>query len=50
MASEPKAPEVMEWQHSEEGGGQDQLSHDTAPSVETDSTGLARSHSAGPTP
>jgi len=38
MASDPKVPEVMEWQQSEKGGGQDELSQDTVPSVETDST------------
>jgi len=50
MASDPKAPEVMEWQQSEGGGGQDELSQDTTPSVETDSTRLVWSHSGGPTP
>jgi len=45
MASDPKAPEVMEWQQSEEGGGQDELSQDTGPSVGMDRTRLARSHS-----
>jgi len=39
----------MEWQR-EEGGGQDGLSQDTAPSVETDSTQLAQSHSGCPVP
>jgi len=48
MASDHKVPEVMQLQNSDEGGGQDKLSQDTAPSVETNSTGLARSHSGGP--
>jgi len=52
MASDPKVPEAMEWRSEEtpEGEGQDELSQDTAPSVETDSTRLARSHSGGPAP
>ena len=49
MASELKAPEVMEWQQGEE-AGQDELSQDTACSVGTDSTRLARSHSHIPAP
>ena len=52
MASDPIVPEGMEWQSEEtsKGEGQDQLSQDTALSVETDSTRLARSHSGGPAP
>jgi len=52
MASDPKVPEAMEWRSEEtpEGEGQDKLSQDTAPSVETDSTRLARSHSGRPAP
>jgi len=52
MASDPKVPEAMEWRSEEtpEGEGQDELSQDTSPSVETDSTRLARSHSGGPAP
>jgi len=42
----------MEWRSEEtpEGEGQDELSQDKAPSLETDSTRLARSHSGGPAP
>jgi len=49
MASDPKVPEAMECRSEEtpEGEGQDELSQDTAPSVEYDSTRLARSHSGG---
>jgi len=52
MASDPKVPEAMEWRSEEtpEGEGQDELSQNTALSVETDSTRLARSHSGGPAP
>jgi len=52
MASDPKVPEAREWRSGEtpEGEGQDELSQDTAPSVETDRTRLARSHSGGPAP
>jgi len=51
MASDPKAPEVMEWQAGEEGNeGGDELSSTAAPSVETIVTNLARSHSADRTP
>jgi len=52
MASDPKVPEAMEWRSEEtpEGEGQEELSQDTAPSVETDSTRLARSHSGGRAP
>jgi len=52
MPSDPKVPEAMEWRSEEtpEGEGQDGLSHDTAPSMETDSTRLARSYSGGPAP
>jgi len=39
----------MEWQQ-DEGGGQDECSQDTAPSIETKSTRLAWSHPAGPGP
>jgi len=49
MASDPNAHEVMEWRQ-EEGGGQDELSQATAPSVETDSTRLARLHPGGAAP
>ena len=51
MASDPKAPKVMEWQGGEEGNeGDDELSSTAAPSVETTVTHLARSHSADQTP
>jgi len=47
MASDPKAPEVMEWQAGEEvNEGGDELSSTAAPSVETMVTHLAPSHSA----
>jgi len=49
MASDPKAPEVMEWQQEEGGGGSEEgaeLSSVQAPSVETTVTHLIRSHSA----
>jgi len=49
MASDPKAPEVMEWRQEEGGGGSeegDELSSIQAPSVETTVTHLVRSHSA----
>ena len=51
MASDPKVPEAMEWRSAEtpEGEGQDELSQDTAPGVQTDSTRLARSR-GGPAP
>ena len=49
MASDPKALVVMELQ-PEAGGGQDELSQDTAPSGETDRRRLARLHSCGPAP
>jgi len=49
MASYPKAPQAMDWQQEEE-GGQDELSLDTAPSGESDSTRLAQSHAGGPAP
>jgi len=45
MASDPKAPEVMEWRQEEgEGGseGGDELSSVQAPSVETTVTHLVR--------
>jgi len=42
MASDPKAPEVMEWEAGEEGNeGGDELSSTTAPRVETMVTHLA---------
>jgi len=55
MASDPKAPEVMEWRQEEggsEGGseGGNELSSVQAPRVETTVTHLVRSHSAGRTP
>jgi len=53
MASDPKAPEVMEWRQEEGGGGSeggDELSSVQAPSVETSVTHLARWHSADWTP
>jgi len=49
MASDPKAPEVMEWrqEEGEEGNkGGDELPSAAAPSVEITVTHLARSHSA----
>jgi len=52
MSSDPKAPEVMEWQAGqddrEEGG--DELSRTSAPSVVTTVTYLAQSHSSDRTP
>jgi len=52
MAADPKVPEAMEGRSEEtpEGEGQDELSQDTGPSVETDSSRLARSHSSGLAP
>jgi len=53
MASDPKAPEVMEWRQEEGEGGSkegEELSSVQAPSVETTVTHLARSHSADRTP
>jgi len=53
MASDPKAPEVMEWRQEEAEGGReggDELSSVQAPSVETPVTHLIRSHSADRTP
>jgi len=52
MASDPKVPEATGSRSEEtpEGAGQDELSQETAPSVETDSTRLARSHYGGPAP
>jgi len=53
MASDPKAPEVMEWRQEEgEGGseGGDELSSVQAPSVETTVTHLVRSHSSDQIP
>jgi len=53
MASDPKAPEVMDWRQAEGGEaseGGDELSSVQAPSVETTVTHLVRSHSADRTP
>jgi len=50
MASDPKAPEAMEWQEGEAVDAGDELSSVQAPSVETTVTRLARSHSADRTP
>ena len=53
MASDPKAPEVMDWRQAEGGGGSeggDELSSVQAPSVETTVTHLVRSHLADRTP
>jgi len=50
MASDPKAPEAMEWQEGEAADAGDELSSVQAPSVETTVTHLARSHSADRTP
>jgi len=53
MASDPKAPKVMEWRQEEGGGGsegRDELSSVQAPSVETTVTHLVRSHSPDRTP
>jgi len=53
MASDPKAPEVMEWQQGDQGKGEeggDELSRASAPSVVTTVTHLARSQSADQTP
>jgi len=47
MASDPKIPEAMEWQKED---GRDKLSQDTATSMETGSTRLARSDSGGAAP
>jgi len=47
MASDPKAPEVIEWRLEEGGGGSEggnELSSVQAPRVETTITHLARSH------
>jgi len=49
MASDPKAPEPIEWQEGGSAGG-DELSAVQAPSVETTVTHLVRSHSADRTP
>jgi len=52
-ASDPKAPQVMEWrqEEGEEGNeGGDELSSAAAPTVETTVTHLARSHSAAEAP
>jgi len=46
MASDPKAPEAMEWQEGEAPDAGDERSSVQAPSVETTVTHLARSHSA----
>jgi len=50
MASDPKAPEAMEWQEGEAADVGDELSSVQAPSVENTITHLARSHSADRTP
>ena len=50
MASDPKAPEAMEWQEGEAADTGDELSTVQAPSVETTVTHLARTHSANGTP
>jgi len=53
MTSDPKAPEVMEWQQEEGGGGSeggDELSSVQAPRVGTSVINLVRSHSADRTP
>jgi len=53
MASDPKAPEVMEWQQEEGGGGSEEraeCSSVQAPSLETTVTHLLRSHSVDRTP
>jgi len=50
MASDPKAPEAMEWQVGEAADAGDELSSVHAPSVETTVTHLAQSHSADRTP
>jgi len=52
MASDPQAPEVIEWRQAGEDGneGGDKLSSAAAPSGETTVTHLARSHSADQTP
>jgi len=53
MASDPKAPEVMDWRQEEGGEGSeggDELSSVQAPSVETTVTHLVGSHSADGTP
>jgi len=53
MASDPKAPEVMEWRQEQGDGGReggDELSSVQAPSVETTVTHLVRSRSADWTP
>jgi len=47
MASDPNAPEVIEWRQEEGGGaseGGDELSSVQAPGVKTTVTHLARSH------
>lgn len=50
MASDPKAPEGMEWQQEEAAEGGDKFSRASAPSVETTVTHLTRSHSADQAP
>ena len=53
MASDPKAPEAMEWrqEEGEEGNqGGDELSSTPAPCVETTITHIARSHSVDQAP
>ena len=53
MASDPKAPEDMEWRQEQGGEGSeggDELSSVQAPSVETTVTHLIRSHAPDRTP
>jgi len=48
MASDPKAPEAMEWEEAEqqgEGDAGDELSKTSAPNVETTVWHLARTYS-----
>jgi len=53
MASDPKAPELMEWRQEQGGEGSkggDELSSVQAPRVETTATHIVQSHSAERTP
>jgi len=50
MTSNPKEPEVIEWQQEEGDEGGDELSCVQAPSMETTVTHLVLSHSADRTP
>jgi len=50
MASDPKAPEAMEWPEGEAADAGDELSSVQAPRVETTVTHLPRAHSADRTP